>query len=282
MNDELSLREIINEVILFFIKFSKLIIAITIFGVLSVVVYQKTKPSFYSTSAIATSGISKYEYHKDERLTTDQGLAINLINDLQLEVKKGDYNTLSLKLAITPEQASMIKNIAAEQIFREDQDGKKHNTPKFSIVLKVKQSEVISVIESGLLNYFNENQYISNYYTNFKSANLLEISEIDKEISALKELREATNSTIDMSSLNVLARNGENDVRNQIIELVRMRSVNETHQKLIKPLVFVNSFSLTQVAERGVLLLGSFAGLVSFILATIASVFINVYNNKEA
>ena len=61
MKEELSLREVINEVILFFIKFKILIISITIFGTLLVVVFQKLKPTYYSTTAIATSGISIFE-----------------------------------------------------------------------------------------------------------------------------------------------------------------------------------------------------------------------------
>ena len=61
MKEELSLREIINEVILFFINSRILIISVTLIGTLSVIIFQKVRPSYYSTVAIATSGLSVFE-----------------------------------------------------------------------------------------------------------------------------------------------------------------------------------------------------------------------------
>ena len=48
-----------------------------------------------------------------------------MINNLQLDVRKEDYDALSKKLNISLEESSGIKYIEAEQIFREDKDLKK-------------------------------------------------------------------------------------------------------------------------------------------------------------
>ena len=87
MKEELSLREIINEVILFFINFKILIIAITLVGTLGVVVFQKVRPAYYSTVAIATSGLSVFE-RAQEGISMSQMTAINIINGMQLDLKK--------------------------------------------------------------------------------------------------------------------------------------------------------------------------------------------------
>ena len=87
MKEELSLSEIINEAILFFINFRKTIIIITILGTLSVIVFQKIRPAYYNTTAIATSGISSFERIDNEE-GLNQRVAINLINLLQLDVHK--------------------------------------------------------------------------------------------------------------------------------------------------------------------------------------------------
>lgn len=72
MTEELSLREIINLVILFFIKFKLLIISITFIGFLSMIIFEKNKPEYFSTIAIATSGISEFERIYDSKEEMNQ------------------------------------------------------------------------------------------------------------------------------------------------------------------------------------------------------------------
>ena len=277
MKDELSLREVINEVILFFIKFKVLIISITILGTLSVILFQKIKPAFYSTTAIATSGISEFERLRDDKEVLNQRTAINLINDLQLYLKKEDLVVLAEKLKITKLQAGNLKSIEAEQIYREDQDGKKHNTPKFTIYLSVKDNSIIPLVQNGLLNYFSSNEYITDYYNKYQLTNQQEISAIEAEVSELQKLRFSTTSKVDMSSTSILSKQGISEVQNQIIELIRRKSINKTNQSLLKPLSFIQGFSKTQMPEREVMLLGALAAFLSFLLGTLIAIFKNVH-----
>ena len=276
MKEELSLREIINEVIIFFINFKTLIIAITLVGTLGVIVFQKIRPAYYNINSIATSGISAFERIEDDKEVLNQRTAINLINTLHLDVQKEDFIVLGDKLNISKEKAASIKSISATQIFRKDQDGKDFNTPKFEILLSVKDNEVIKNVEEGLLHYFNSNQYIHSYYDYFKLTNENEIIAIDSEIESLQKFRSEKGFNIDMSSFNLYSQNGLTEVQNQIIELNQLKSIIATNQMLLKPLSFVQGFSISQTPERGVLLLGSLAFVISFIIAIVVAVFVNV------
>ena len=91
MKEELSLREVINGVIVFFIKFRILIISMTILGTISVIAFQKLRPAYYNTTAIATSGISAFERIEDTEEVLNQRTAINLINHLQIDIKREDF-----------------------------------------------------------------------------------------------------------------------------------------------------------------------------------------------
>ena len=277
MKEELSLREIIKEVILFFIKFKILIISITIFGALSVVAFQKLKPAYYSTTAIATSGISifeRQEFFIEGVKIRNQGTAINLINSLQLHIDKRDFSILASKLNIDIDKASLIKSINAEQIFFISPDKKKIETPKFNIQLSVKDNSIIMLVQSGLLTYFNDNQYISNYYSNYQETNNHEISTIDDEIKTLRFLRLNKISKTDMGSFNFFE---NNDTKiNQIVELTKARSVRTTVQSLLKPLSFVQEFSTSKIPERAVLFFGSIAAIISFLISILVAVFVSV------
>ena len=276
MKEELSLREIINEVILFFINFKILIIAITLVGSLGVVVFQKLRPAYYLTNAIATSGISEFERISDAREVMNQRTAINLINNLQIDVEKEDFSLLAKKLKISENQSEQLKKIEAIQIYREDQDGKKHNTPKFKILLSVRDNSIIPVIQNGLITYFIDNEYVANFYDKYQMTNQQEITAIKNEVKELKELRNSSDSKVDMSTISILSKKGINEVQNNIVELIKMKSIINTNQELLKPLSFVQGFGQTQIPERGVLILGSLAFFISFIIAIVVSVFVNV------
>jgi len=278
MNKELSLEKLFSDIIFFFIRNKFLIMSVTIFGIVSVILFQKLKPAYFSTTSIATSGVAAYERFEDDDIL-NQRTAINMINNLQLDIRKEDYNALSLKLDISEEQASMIKFIEAEQIFREDQDEKKHNTPKFSIHLLVRNNSSISIIQEGLLTYFNTNKYISDYKMIFNTTNSQIISSIDKEIDELRALRYKENSNIDLSTNTILSSKNQMDIQNQIVDLTHKKSVIISNNDMFLPLTFVDDFTLTTIEEREVVLWGTAIGFLSFIISIIISIVREVKNN---
>ena len=278
MNKELSLEKLFSDIIFFFIRNKFLIMSVTIFGIVCVILFQMLKPAYFSTTSIATSGVAAYERFEDDDIL-NQRTAINMINNLQLDVRKEDYDALSSKLHISEEQASMIKFIEAEQIFREDQDEKKHNTPKFSIHLLVRNNSSISIIQEGLLTYFNTNKYISDYKMIFNTTNSQIISSIDKEIDELRALRYKENSNIDLSTNTILSSRNQMDIQNQIVDLTHKKSVIISNENMFLPLTFVDDFTLTTIEEREVVVWGTAIGFLSFIISIIIAIVREVKNN---
>ena len=266
MNKEVSLEQIVSDIIMFFDRNKKLIISITLTGVLIIVLFQKFKPAYYETSAIVTSGISAYERIPEDEDVLNQRTAINLINNLQLDVKKEDYSSLSYKLNISNEQATNIKFIEAEQLLRQDKDEKFHNTPKFQINLLVRDASIITEIHDGLLYYFNTNPYVLKYKNEYSKSNIEIINSIEKEIAELKTLRVDSKSNIDMSTFRVFSNKDNTEIQNPIIDLVHKKQEVKT-QGLLNPLDYVKGFTRTEVAEREVLVWGTTVGILSFFLS---------------
>lgn len=275
MDKELSLEKLFSDIILFFIRNKYLITSITIAGILSVILFQKLKPAYFKTNAIATSGIAAYERFEDDDIL-NQRTAINMINNLQLDVRKEDYDALSKKLNISLEESSGIKYIEAEQIYREDKDEKKHNTPKFQIDLLVRDNSLITIVQTGLISYFNNNEYIKTYQRIYNETNNDIINSIDEEIKELRSLRNAQNSTIDFSTHTILSSRDEMDIQNQIVDLKHKKSIIITNNEMLKPITFVEDFSHTTIEEREVIVWGSAIGFLSFIFSIIISIILEV------
>ncbi|MBT5859151.1 MAG: hypothetical protein HOH88_04705 [Flavobacteriales bacterium] len=275
MNKEISLEQIISDVVMFFDRNKKLIISFTFIAVLAVFLFQKLKPAFYETSSIATSGISAYERIPEDEDVLNQRTAINLINNLQLDVDKQDYKSIAVKLNVTSEIAASVKFIEAEQLLRQDKDEKFHNTPKFQINLLIRNSEYILDIQNGLKYYFDENNYVKRYKSEFNTSNDMMIIQIDDEISELKSLRQKENINMNMSSFRVLSRAEDNEIQNQIIDLANLKNLINT-QNLISSLDYVKDFTKTEVAERKVVVWGSAIGFIAFIISIIIAIIIEV------
>ena len=279
MNKEVSLERILFDVVMFFDRNKRLIISMTLVAILGVFLFQKLKPSFYATTAIATSGISEYEgieISEDDDMR-NQRMAINLINDLQLDVDKEDYEALTKKMTnLSIELASQIKFIEAEPLLRQDKDEKFHNTADFQINLLVRDANIIEHVQLGLEDYFENNKYIAEYWFEFKKGNEDLKKAIEDEIEDLQSFRDeliTKESLTEISnSSNYLASNNEQTIANDIIILEERKRKIERDIKLIKPLSFSKPFTQTTVAEREVLVWGTAIGFVAFILSIIIAI----------
>ena len=285
-NSKSTFKQVISNFILFIDRNKKMIFSITLSGVILLILFQKFKPGYYETTAIVTSGIAEYqdvEFHKDEDVR-NQRMAINLINDLQLDVDKEDFTAIKDKLNISLEESSQIKSIEAEPLLRQDKDEKFHNTPDFQINLIVRNSDVISIIQEGLEFYFEENPYIQRYWANFKDRNNDLIEYIELEIKDLQDQRQKIINSESLSEIkytnNYVSSGTEDIISNEIIMLQEKKERLKT-LNLIKPLDFQKPFTRTTVAEREVLILGTTVGILSFLLSLIIAFIIEVKSKQN-
>jgi hypothetical protein len=281
MNKEISLEKIFSEVVMFFDRNKRLIISMTLVAILGVFLFQKLKPAFYATTAIATSGISEYEgieTSPDEDIR-NQRMAINLINDLQLDIDKKDYASLQSKLQLPDKVESQIKFIEAEPLLRQDKDEKFHNTSDFQINLLVRDNDIIPIIQKGLIDYFEFNPYINTLSERFLQSCNNMIASTESRINYLNErdsliIAKPTISSLDISKLSISnSRSSGEDNRNkdEIISLERYIEELKT-LKLLKPLNYQKEFTKTTVAERQVLAWGTAIGFLAFILSIIIAI----------
>ena len=283
MNDELSLRQLFKELILFFINFKTVIVSITLIGLFAGFLYTNFEEKSYELSAIATSGISEFErIPVDRGIYLNQRTAINLINQLNTDIYNKDLSLLAKKLNIEKDLLVDLKKIEAIEIMREEQLDKKRKiaTQKFEIKIYTTSNKIITSIEDGLLYYFNNLTYVNDCYNLYKITIQREINEINNEVQQLRQIRSVENLSFDNSSINLYSRKKPNESSNEIIDLIQLRTLKETNLALLKPLNFVQSFSLPQKeTKRDIPLFLLIVTIISFIFSVIVSIFMNVSKN---
>jgi len=264
MTEELNLSELFSNFVKFISRNSKLLLVFMGVGVISVVGYQKFKTPYYETKAICMSGISEYE-RQEQIEDLSQRTAIDLINYLQINVDNKDYSALALLLGIDVKVASTIKKIEAEQLYQQDMNEKFYALNKFEILLTTYDKDENKSIKSGLIYYFENNDYISHYYKSYKQSSRTLINDINDEIKVLNKIRVETKmNSFALGSPNTIS-GDDRRLSNEIIALSHMREEIKTNSELLKPLSFVQNFAKVNKKEDDILIFGILVALLSFI-----------------
>jgi hypothetical protein len=265
MTEELNLSELFSNFVKFISRNSKLLLVFMGVGIVSVVVYQKFKTPYYETKAICMSGISEYE-RQEQIEDLSQRTAIDLINYLQINVDNKDYSALALLLGIDVKVASTIKKIEAEQLYQQDMNEKFYALNKFEILLTTYDKDENNSIKSALIYYFENNDYISQYYKSYKQSSKTLINDINDEIKVLNQIRVETNmNSFALGSPNTIS-GDDRRLSNEIIALSHMREEIKTNSELLKPLSFVQNFAKVNQKEDDILIFGILGAILSFIL----------------
>ena len=271
MKEELNIRQIIKDFVHFNIRNKSLIISFVLVGIVSVILFQNLKPSYYETKAICMSGISEYE--RIEQLEElSQRTAVDLINHLQINIANKDFNQLSVLLNIKKEFTEKIKKIEAEQLYQQDMNEKYYALNKFEVRLTVFDNTVIDDIQKGLIYFFNNNKFIMDYHKMYISSNLSLINEIDSEMDNLSTMRiEGAKNSLDLSSVNIISGKDDKTLSNQIISLAQLKEKTKTNNLLLQPLSFVQDFAKTNKTERDLLLWTILGSFLSYLLSLVIS-----------
>ena len=205
-----------------------------------------------------------------------------MINALQVDINNNDYDLLSVKLNVPKEDLEHLNSIVASEIFRKNHLQEDVITQKFEIQLIVTNNEIIPLIQLGIEDYFNKNKYIKNCYEIYKSTLDQEIVEINNEINELKKIRNISELDFDMSSINIFSKKNAQEAQNAIIELVQLRSINITHLEVLKPLAYVQEFSLPNKTNKKYNLIFILKwAIVFFVFSLVFSVFQSVIRNDK-
>ena len=271
MNEEINIRQVFSEFVHFNKRNKSLIFIFILFGIISVILFQNLKPAYYETKAICMSGVSEYE-RLEQLEELSQRTAVDLINYLQINVSNKDFGQLSELLDISKEMTEKIKSIEAEQLYQQDMNEKYYALNKFEIRLSVFDNTVIDDVQKGLINYFNNNNFIKQYHKMYVDGNKRLIKEIDKEIKVLSEMRIlGAKNNLDLSSVNIISGKEDKTISNQIISLAQLKEDVITNISLLKPLFFVQDFAKTNKTERDILLWSILGGFISYLFSLIIS-----------
>ena len=262
MTEELNLSELFSNFVNFVARNSRILIMIVLITVIGVVAFQKLKPSVYETKAICMSGVAEYE-RQEQIEDLSQRTAIDLVNFLKINIDNEDYQQLSELLGVDIEIANTVKGIDAEQLYQQDMDEKFYALNKFEVTLILSNNSSIENVQNGLIYYFENNQYIGNYYVTYKRSCKDLINDINQEIKVLNQLRgETLNNSVTFGSSNTIT-GKDRRISNEIITLSHMREEIRTNMNLLKPLMFVQDFANVNKKEVDIFIwaiLGSFLG----------------------
>ena len=266
MTEELNLSELFSNFVKFISRNSRLLLVFLLSGIVVVVGYQKFKIPYYETKAICMSGISEYE-RQEQVEDLSQRTAIDLINHLQINIENKDYSELVNSLGLDLEVVSSIKSIEAEQLYQQDMNEKFYALNKFEISLLTYDKKNIKQLEKGLIYYFSNNTFITQYYNSYLASNIEIINNINNEIELLDNIRVVgAKNSLDVSSVNIINGKDGSVVSNQIILLTKLRENLKTKQALLKPLTFVQNFAKVSQKEDDILIFGILGAILSFIL----------------
>ena len=277
MTEELNLKELFANFVNFISRNNRLIFCIVLIGIITVVVFQKFKTPYFETKAICMSGISEYErveYEEDWLQRT----AIDLINYLEINIDNKDYVALSDLLGVDLVVAKNIKKIEAEQLYQKDMNEEFFTLNKFEIMLTVFDNKIIEDVQKGLIYYFSNNEYVSDYARKFNESSDQIIIDINREMKLLERIRiEGAKNSLDVSSsLKVINGQEKSGVSNQIILLSKFREEIKTKKELLNPLSFVQNFAKVNKKEDDILVWGLLSGFISFLLGLLVALIIEV------
>lgn len=271
MTEEINLKQTFTDFVNFISRNKNILFGFIFFGVISVIIYQNIKPSYFETQAICMSGIAEYE--RIEQLEElSQRTAVDLINHLQINISNKDYSEISSLLNLTLDESKSIKSIEAEQLYQQDMNEKFYALNKFEVRLSVFDNNAIESVQSGLINYFNNNGFIKDYHNQYLESNESLIDDIKSEMSVLSTMRmNASNNNLDLSSVNIISGKDDKTISNQIISLAQLKEEIRTNQLLLTPLVFVTDFAKTNKTERDLLIWSILGGFISLLFGLLFS-----------
>ena len=182
MTEELNLNEAFANFVNFISRNNKLIFSIVLIGVISVILFQKLKKPYYETKAICMSGISEYE-RQDQIEDLSQRTAIDLVNYLQINIQNKDYKELSELLSVDVLIAEKVKKIEAEQLYQKDMNELFYALNKFEILLTVFDNTAIKELQNGLIYYFSNNEYVTQYHSKYIESSKQIINDIQNYLN---------------------------------------------------------------------------------------------------
>jgi hypothetical protein len=229
LSDEIDLLELLAKIVIT-IKSNilSIIIAFVIGSILGLCYYQFV-PKTYESQMLISSEILTESYSKA------------LVEDINKLVKEKSFTTISTKLNISEQEAAMLDKLQIKSAIEKSDGIKEQDKSYLTIVGQASDNTIWPSLQSGLINFFESNEYVKIRVDQKRKYYLQIIEKIDKELIDLAELKNnITSGKMSQSGKDNLILFDPTTVNTKILEL------NKEKINLQNDLETVNSVQLVE------------------------------------
>ncbi len=264
-SDEIDLLELLARIVISIKTNFKLIFGAFLIGSLLGLAYYQFVPKSYESRMLISSEILTESYSK------------TIVEDLNKLIKERNIESLSSRLNLSPIEASLIGRLEVKNAI-EKADGRKEEEKNYlTITCRASNNSIWPNLQSGLINFFETNDYVRIRVDQRKKYYTQVIEKIDKELLDLNELKSRiANGQITQSSKDNLILFDPTTVNTKILDLnkekINLQNALETVNSVQlvegftvfeKPVSPKLSISLSAGASFGLLIVAIIIGLKS-------------------
>lgn len=255
-NDEIDLVELLVKVVLLI---KRNLIQIVIFFVVGTglgYAYASLAPKVYESKMLVSSEILTESYSE------------KLFENLQNLIKEQNYKELSSKIGLSEDEAESLSKILIESAL-EDKPQKEDEKKFFLITVECTDQSILPKLQSGLINYFKQNDYVRVRVETKRKMHNEVIAKIDEEIKSLEEFkteisdgsffnRSKGDIYFDPTTVNskIVGLTQEREALEEKLTLISSVEVVEGFTQFDKPVWPKKSVSLAAGATLGLFLVG--------------------------
>jgi len=259
-SDEIDVLELLARMVIGIKTNFKLIVGAFLIGSLFGLAYYQFIPKAYESRMLISSEILTESYSK------------TIAEDLNKLIKERNIESLSSKLNLSPTEALFISRLEVKNAI-EKADGRKEEEKNYlTITCRASDNSIWPKLQSGLINFFETNEYVRIRVDQKKKYNTLVIEKIDKELLDLNELKtRIANGQITQSSPDNLIFFDPTTVNTKILDLNKEKINLQNELETVNSVQLVEGFTVFEkpVSPKLSISLSAGASFGLFIVAII-------------
>jgi len=232
-SDEIDLLELLARIVISIKSNFKLIVAAFIIGSLLGLVYYQFVPKSYESRMLISSKILTESYSK------------TIAEDLNKLIKERNTESLASKLNLTPAEALALGKLEVKNAIEKADSRKEEEKTYLTITCQTSNNSIWPGLQIGLINYFENNDYVKVRVEQRKKYFSEVIEKIDKELIDLNELKSRiANGQITQSSKDNLILFDPTTVNTKILDLSKEKINLQNELEIVNSIQLVEGFTI--------------------------------------
>jgi len=259
-SDEIDLLELLARVVISIKSNFKLIVGAFLVGSLLGLAYYQFVPKSYESRLLISSQILTESYSK------------TIVEDLNKLIGERNIESLSSKLNLSPTEALTIGKLEVKNAI-EKVDGRKEEEKNYlTITCRASDNSIWPNLQSGLINFFETNDYVKVRVEQKKKYFTQVIEKIDKELLDLNDLKSRiANGQVTQSNKDNLILFDPTTVNTKILDLNKEKINLQNELEIVNSVQLVEGFTVFEnpVSPKLSISLSAGASFGLFIVALI-------------